>query len=100
MNFDLARVSNRLPLQELVGGKTTVGPSGAAFEKTLDSALSGINRSQEQFLSKTVGFARGDSIEVHRVMIAAEQAKMQLMLAVEIRNKILQAYQDLQRIQV
>jgi len=42
----------------------------------------------------------GDSTELHRVMIAAEEAGTAFDLLVEMRNRLVEAYQDLMRMQI
>jgi flagellar hook-basal body complex protein FliE len=45
-------------------------------------------------------FARGEPIAVDEVMVAMEQAQLSLKLAVEVKNKLTAAYQELFRMQV
>ena len=45
-------------------------------------------------------YLKGDAVPVHEVMIAMGKAKSELQLAVEVRNKILDAYQEITRIQI
>ncbi|WP_394391451.1 flagellar hook-basal body complex protein FliE [Shewanella woodyi] len=45
-------------------------------------------------------YARGEKIEVDEVMLAMEQAQLSLKLAVEVKNKLTAAYQELFRMQV
>jgi flagellar hook-basal body complex protein FliE len=42
----------------------------------------------------------GDEVLTHEVMIAMEQAKLQLSVVVEVRNKLVEAYQELTRMQI
>lgn len=45
-------------------------------------------------------YIAGENIPVHEVVIAMNKAKTELQLVVEIRNKILEAYQEISRIQI
>jgi flagellar hook-basal body complex protein FliE len=45
-------------------------------------------------------FALGEVTDIHEVMIAAEEAGVALDLVMEIRNKLLDAYQEIMRMQV
>ncbi|GGI67579.1 hypothetical protein GCM10007978_01540 [Shewanella hanedai] len=45
-------------------------------------------------------YARGEQVEVDEIMIAMEQAQLSLKLAVEVKNKLTAAYQELFRMQV
>ena len=44
--------------------------------------------------------AAGDPIDLHEVMLARETASLQFQLAVQVRNKLVEAYQDVMRMQV
>jgi flagellar hook-basal body complex protein FliE len=44
--------------------------------------------------------ASGKDVPVHEVMIAMEQARMDLTFAVEVRNRLLESYQELARMQL
>ena len=44
--------------------------------------------------------ALNESVSAHEVMLAMETAKMELRMVVEVRNKLLESYQELMRMQV
>ena len=44
--------------------------------------------------------AAGENVAPHTLMIAMEEAQMSLMLTVEVRNKVVEAYQELMRMQL
>jgi flagellar hook-basal body complex protein FliE len=46
------------------------------------------------------GIVVGDGTDVHEVMIAAEKAAISFQLLLAVRNKILEAYQEVMRMQV
>ena len=45
-------------------------------------------------------YALGENISTHELMIALETAKYELQLAIEVRNKVIEAYQELSRMQL
>lgn len=45
-------------------------------------------------------FIKGDETDIHNVMLNAEEAKMSMELAVQVRNKLVEAYQELSRMQL
>jgi flagellar hook-basal body complex protein FliE len=49
---------------------------------------------------KLRAMAAGQDVPVHDVMISLEQARMQLMFMVEVRNRAVEAYQELMRMQL
>ena len=44
--------------------------------------------------------AVGDNTNIHQVMISIEKARLSLELVVQVRNKVLEAYQSLMQMQV
>lgn len=44
--------------------------------------------------------AVGEPVNLHQVMVQLERAKLQLELVLQVRNKLLDAYQDLMRMQI
>lgn len=70
-------------------GKTDFGP----LLQQLDGSL----RSADATLSS---LASGQQIPTHEVMIALEKARLDLTFAVEVRNRLTEAYQELMRMQL
>ncbi|KOA21017.1 flagellar hook-basal body complex protein FliE [Clostridium homopropionicum DSM 5847] len=70
------------------------------FEETLKTKLDEINDKQLEAEMSTESFIKGEDIDIHEVMLKTEEAKLSLELAVQVRNKILEAYQEINRMQV
>jgi flagellar hook-basal body complex protein FliE len=71
-----------------------------SFMDTLKEKLDAVNNKQLEAEDKTESFIKGDDIDIHEVMLASEEAKLSLELAVQIRNKLVEAYQEINRIQL
>src|SRR3954469_1750329 len=82
----------------------TAADSGAAagggFGQALTSAISGLNQTQNAADDASVHMAAGDPIDLHEVMLARETASLHFQLAVQVRNKLVEAYQDVMRMQI
>lgn len=70
------------------------------FEETLKTKLDEINDKQLEAESSTESFIKGEDVDIHDVLIKTEEAKLSLELAVQVRNKVLEAYQEINRMQV
>lgn len=70
------------------------------FFNTLKEQLDQINEKQIAAENTTESFIKGDEVDIHKVMLDSEEAKMSLELAVQVRNKIVEAYQELNRMQL
>ena len=71
-----------------------------SFMDTLKTALDNVNDKQLQSDSLTQSFIRGDKVDVHQVMIASEEAKQSIEMAVQIRNKLVEAFQEINKLQL
>lgn len=81
--------------KDQVDGKDSTG-----FGDLLKQKLDAVNADQLQAEDTTQKFVQGDDVDVHQVMLDTEQAKMSLELAVQVRNKFVEAYQELSRTQL
>lgn len=71
-----------------------------SFFDTLKEKLDEVNDKQLEAENVTEQFIQGDDVDIHQVMLSTEEAKMSLELAVQIRNKIVEAYQEINRMQL
>ncbi len=72
----------------------------ADFKDTLKEAILDINSMQQQAATSTELFVRGELTDLHQVMLDAEKARLGLELMLEIRNKLMEGYQEIMRIQM
>jgi flagellar hook-basal body complex protein FliE len=73
---------------------------GKPFGQFLTEAIGDVNSLQQQAGEKVQSFATGGNLDVHEVMIATEQASTALALTTQVRNKLVDAYQELMHMQV
>lgn len=87
-----------LPKPEIV----LPGPEveGSSFGKTLSDFVENVNELQKVADRKALGFATGQVQDIHEVVSAAEEAGIALQLLMEMRNKVVEAYRDLMRMQI
>ncbi len=75
-------------------------PAGPSFSETLQSALSETNRLQLDAGTQLERLVAGEDVDLHEVMVSAEEASLAFDLMMEIRNKLIEAYQEIQRMGV
>ena len=81
------------------------GPQAGSAEKsgfaaTLKDAINSVDKLQKTADVEMQNLATGKSQNLHETMIAAEKAEIALRLMVQVRNKMIEAYQDIMRMQV
>lgn len=74
--------------------------SSQSFSKIFKDLISDTNSLQSDAARIAEKFALGEIADVHEVMIAAEKAGVAFELVMEIRNKLVEAYQEFMRMQV
>ena len=72
----------------------------SSFLDLLGQKLQNIDTSVKSSDGLLQAYIRGEDIPVHEIMISLGKAKTEIQLAVEIRNKILESYQEITRIQL
>lgn len=70
------------------------------FGHYLKNAIQEVNQLQIQSDQATSMLAEGKKIDLHDVMIAGQKASISMQAALEIRNKAVEAYQEIMRMQV
>jgi flagellar hook-basal body complex protein FliE len=83
-------------LSSAAGSKQNSG--GSNFMDTLHNAMSQVGQLQSEADSKVANMLNGDGQDVHSAMIAVEKANLAFDLMVQVRNKIVSAYQEVSRI--
>ena len=72
---------------------------GPSFGDTLKRALGEVSTAQDNATDHMQRFMRGEPVELHQVMAAAEEAGIALEMLVELRNKFTEAYRTLVNMQ-
>lgn len=81
-------------------GSGSVSGTQKSFADTLNEAINNVNELQKSSDKAMQNLATGRTDNVAEVMIAAEKADIALKLMVQVRNKIIDAYQDIMKMQV
>ncbi|QAV33507.1 flagellar hook-basal body complex protein FliE [Fervidobacterium changbaicum] len=69
------------------------------FSKVLSEALKNVNDQQKNVEKLTDDFAMGKVSNIHELIVEAEKASISLRLTVEVRNRIVEAYREIMRMQ-
>ncbi len=84
-----------------IGGGNDGGMSspGGGFGDVLKSAISQVNTLQNSAETQVNTVLQGGSADMSRVMISVEKADVAFQLMMQVRNKIVSAYQDIEKMQ-
>ncbi|MBX8495378.1 flagellar hook-basal body complex protein FliE [Pseudomonas cichorii] len=94
----VALTTDFLPASAMVDG--SMGHQGTDFVGLLKSGATQLSAQTGQASELLQAYALGENIAPHDLVMAMEQAKLSLQLAVEVRNRLVDAYQELTRLQI
>ncbi|MEG0471276.1 MAG: flagellar hook-basal body complex protein FliE [Solibacillus sp.] len=83
-----------------INKQVTSSDAQQIFANTLKEAIASVNNQQMQSDTMTQKLISGGDVDLHEVMIASQKASVTLNAAVEIRNKAVEAYQEIMRMSV
>lgn len=73
---------------------------GNEFRSLLNSAISTVENSRQAATQASEGFLKGENEELHSVILSTQKAELDLEMFLQVRNKIVQAYQEIMRMPV
>lgn len=80
--------------------KGTVGDLGKSFGEYLNESIEEVNKLQQEADKAIEDLAAGRNASLHETMIALEKADVSFKLMMQVRNKIIDAYHEIMRMQV
>ena len=72
----------------------------AAFQSVLEGLVGGVEQSQTQAQQTVNSFLTGGNEELHSVALASQRSSLEFDLFMQVRNKVVSAYQEIMRMQV
>lgn len=100
-SLNITPVAAQDMMQKSLGGQLNSESTGNdSFSTFLDNALTELNNTQTQANQATTALVTGQIDDFHTPIIAIEKASMALSLAVTVRNKVLDAYHEIMRMQI
>jgi flagellar hook-basal body complex protein FliE len=94
-----------LPVHFSIPSIPSVAPAsaptgGEAFSSVFSDAISSVQNFSQTAQSSINGFLSGDGEELHQVALKTQQADLSFDLFLQVRNKLVSAYQEVMRMQV
>lgn len=83
-----------------VEAKDSVNLESNKFSQFLSEAIGSVNNLQLQAEKASLDLAAGKVEDVSQVIVATEKASVALQLTMQVRNKVVEAYQEIMRMQV
>jgi flagellar hook-basal body complex protein FliE len=100
MNDMLIRGDLIPPISDTPGESSKVGENKSSFSNVLKDKIGEINKLQLDADAAIAKVELSDSGSIHEAMIAMEKASISFKTMLQVRNKMLEAYQEVMRMQV
>ncbi|MBW2568187.1 MAG: flagellar hook-basal body complex protein FliE [Deltaproteobacteria bacterium] len=100
MNDMLIRGDLMPPISNTSGESSKVGENESSFSNVLKDKIGEINKLQLDADAAIAKVELSDSGSIHEAMIAMEKASISFKTMLQVRNKMLEAYQEVMRMQV
>lgn len=99
--ISISPLNPRLQVPEIRSPQTHAGEkSNTGFGEILKDAITTTNELQKQSDQQIQKFMAGESQDLHTTVIAMQKADLSFQMMMQVRNKIVQAYQEIMRMQM
>jgi len=100
MNIKLPSIAP--PIKDITVGKGSQKQmlEGGSLSRTFDKLLQEVNQQQLNAESKQVDLMVSENKDIHGTMLALEKADLSMRLMLQVRNKLVSAYEEVMRMQV
>ena len=78
----------------------TTKPPAANFGNVLESVIDRVELSRTNAQESVQRFVKGEEDELHSTILTVQRAEMEFELALQVKNKVVQAYQEIMRMQI
>lgn len=98
-----------LPIQPVIPSIPSIAPSKIAaaaspgdglFQKMFAQSISTVEAQRTAAQQSVDRFLSGEGEELHQVAMATQKAELSLEMFLQVRNKVVQAYQEIMRMQI
>jgi flagellar hook-basal body complex protein FliE len=96
----ISRVDSSASMQQMEQINPMPQQAGITFGQIMTEGVNGVNESLKIVNVQLEKLALNEPVSTHDLMITMEKAKLELQMAIEVRNKVVEAYQELMRMQL
>jgi flagellar hook-basal body complex protein FliE len=99
--INIGPLNPKLQVPEIRSSQTGTGEkSSTGFGELLKDAISTTNELQKQSDKQIENFMTGESQDLHTTVMAMQKADLSFQMMMQVRNKLVQAYQEIMRMQM
>ena len=100
MPLPISPVQPLAPLTNIASSHRATAGKPGEFSSLMESAIQGVNQSRAEANQAIQNLLNGDGGELHTTALAVQKAEMTFELGLQVRNKVVSAYQEVMRMQI
>lgn len=100
MDDIVVRNSLKATLNPILTHKPAADADDKSFAAILKQSINEVNELQKEADKAILELTTGDNMSIHETVIALEKAEISFKLLMQVRNKIIEAYQEIMRMQI
>jgi len=101
MSFAISPISSIAPIAGAPATSATAKAGGSgSFSSLLEGAIQGVEQPAAQADQAVQSFLSGENEDIHTVALATQRASLAFDLGMQMRNKVVAAYQEVMKMQI
>ncbi|TKI54956.1 flagellar hook-basal body complex protein FliE [Brevibacillus antibioticus] len=98
--MEMSAISQLTPIRTPVVNKPTPAEVSQEFSSFLSDAMNKVNQAQVESSNLADKFAAGEITDLHQVTVAGQKATVMLQMTMQVRNKMIESYQEIMRMSI
>lgn len=83
-----------------ISNKDINNENSTSFSKVIGDVINNVNDKQIESNNMIDSFIKGEDVTMHDVMLSMQESQMSMQLLIEMRNKMVEAYQEINKVQL
>ncbi|MED1917386.1 flagellar hook-basal body complex protein FliE [Bacillus thuringiensis] len=98
--MEMSAISQLTPIRTPSVNKPTPAEVSQEFSSFLSDAMNKVNQAQVESSNLADRFAAGEITDLHQVTVAGQKASVMLQMTMQVRNKMIESYQEIMRMSI
>ena len=101
MNISPIQPSSIQPIGPIeIGGSASSSAGGSEFQQLLQGAIDPVENARDNANQSVQNFLSGEGDDLHSTVLAVQRADLEFDMLMQVRNKVISAYQEVMRMQM
>ena len=99
MSLNISGISSLSPIKPDVAAPSVNNP-GNSFKNILNNAIGEVEGSRSDAAKSVEQFLSGNGDDLHSTILATQRAELEFQMFMQVRNKVVSAYQEIMKMQM